>query len=284
MRIFQMPSYARNWVFTLNNYSDDEAAALEALGTELPDTLKYLVYGRETGEEGTPHLQGYASFSKRTTLARVKRIVGSRAHVEVARGTPKQASDYCKKDGDFKEYGTCPAGKGARTDLQQVVEACKRGDSLKRLAEDHPAAMLRYGSQLVKMKGLYPPQKDICPEIHCFIGKTGVGKTRRVYEFVNRDELWVHPGERWFDGYDMHKAALFDDFDGGWFKITYLLKLLDRYRMQVPVKHGFVWWNPAHIYITSNLKPEDWYPNAHEEHRRALRRRLTEFGKILVVE
>lgn len=275
---------ARNWVFTLNNYTNDEAAALEALGEEMPDPFRYLVFGRETGEAGTPHLQGFVSLSARKYLNYVRLALSPRAHLAVARGTNKQASDYCKKDGDYEEFGTIPPGKGARSDLLKVVEACKRGDSLKRLADDHPSAVLRYGSQLLKLKTLYPPMVDVCPEIHCFIGKTGVGKTRRVYEFVNRNELWVHPGERWFDGYDMHKAALLDDYDGSWFKIAYLLRLLDRYRMQVPVKHGFVWWNPAHIYITSNIKPDDWYPNANEEHRRALRRRLSEFGSVHILE
>eukprot|EP00058_Branchiostoma_floridae_P013464 XP_002598952.1 hypothetical protein BRAFLDRAFT_79884 [Branchiostoma floridae] len=43
------------WVFTLNNYTEGEAAAIKSLST---DVVKFLVVGREVGEQGTPHLQG----------------------------------------------------------------------------------------------------------------------------------------------------------------------------------------------------------------------------------
>ena len=47
-------SKSANYVFTLNNYQDKpEAVALLNL---LP--CRYMKYGREVGEEGTPHLQG----------------------------------------------------------------------------------------------------------------------------------------------------------------------------------------------------------------------------------
>lgn len=132
----------------------------------------------------------------------------------------------------------------------------------------------------MRLRMFHRPERPAPPQIWTFWGKTGTGKTRRVWEFANVDELWVHPGDRWFDGYDSQRAVLFDDFDGSWFKLSYLLKLLDRYMMQVPVKGGYVWWNPKTIYLTSNINPKDWYPQANEEHKAALKRRLTEFGHI----
>lgn len=103
-------------------------------------------------------------------------------------------------------------------------------------------------------------------------GNTGLGKTRSVIE--NATDLWIYPGSGWFDGYDGHAQALFDDFSGGEFKINYLLKLLDRYPMQVPIKGNFANWAPHEIYLTSNINPRHWFPNAHPEHVEALFRRL----------
>lgn len=103
-------------------------------------------------------------------------------------------------------------------------------------------------------------------------GSTGLGKTRAVQD--NATDLWCYPGSGWFDGYADHKQALFDDFSGSEFKISYLLKLLDRYPMQVPIKGDFVNWAPFEIYITSNLDPINWFPNAHEAHINALFRRF----------
>jgi hypothetical protein len=275
-----MPSrQAKHWCWTLNNFTEDEFQALQALGQERPG-IKYLVFGKEKGETGTPHLQGFISFEKKTTFKTAKLVISERAHLEPAKGSPAQASDYCKKDGEFEEFGTCPKGKGARSDLEDVAKKVKNGARMRDIAEEHPAAVLRYGSGIQRLRGLYRPKREGPPEIWVFWGKTGVGKTRRVWEFANVDELYVHPGGRWFDGFDGHRAVLFDDFDGSWFTITYLLKLVDRYMFQVPVKGSFVWWAPHVIYFTSNHHPKEWYKNASQDHQDALLRRIREFGSI----
>lgn len=273
-----MPSQSKHWCFTINNYDEQRESTIKALETN-PDIV-YCVFGREVGEQGTKHLQGYVVFSKRKTLGSVKEFIGE-AHLETAKGNPKQASQYCKKEGDYVEFGKLPGGRGSRTDLQEVAKKIQEGATLRAIAEEYPSAILRYGSGVLRLKQHYRPDKSRCPpEIHVFWGPTGTGKTRRVWEFVKPEELWVHPGDRWFDGYDSQLAVLFDDFDGGWFKLSYLLKLLDRYIFQVPVKGGYVWWCPRQIYITSNIEPKDWYPQALPNHRAALLRRLTEFGEI----
>lgn len=277
-----MPSQSKHWCFTINNYDDSRVSRISAL--EGSDEIAYCCVGREVGEQGTKHLQGYIAFKKRKTLGAVKEFIGE-AHLESAKGNPHQASAYCKKDGDYFEFGQCPGGRGSRSDLQEVAKKIQEGSTIRAIAEEYPSAILRYGSGVLRLKQHYRPKKQReAPEIHVFWGPTGSGKTRRVWEFVKSEELWVHPGDKWFDGYDGQLAVLFDDFDGGWFKLSYLLKLLDRYCFQVPVKGGYVWWCPKQIYITSNLSPKDWYPQAHEEHRSALLRRLTEFGEVLNIK
>lgn len=277
-------SSGKHWCFTLNNYEETDVDAFTCLGTELPSPVVYLVFGRETGEQGTPHLQGFISFSKRKSLAFIKGLLCNRIHAEIAKGTPAQASTYCKKDGDFKEFGTVPGGQGTRTDLQLVAKKIREGTSFREVAEQHPDAVLRYGSGILRLRRLYRPERPHPPQIWIFWGVTGTGKTRRVWEFADKKELWVHPGDRWFCGYDGHKSVLFDDFDGSWFKLAYLLRLLDRYPMPVPVKGDQTWWCPSTIYITSNLKPSDWYPNGNKDHLNALQRRLDQFGNVVHCE
>lgn len=270
----------KHWCFTTNNYTEDDEIQLLRDAAQDQGVL-YVVVGRETGESGTPHLQGYVQFSKRVYFGRLKTFCPQGSHIESAKGTPKQASEYCKKDGDYKEVGTLQAGQGARNDLLAVYEACKRGVSFGDIAESHPSAAIRYGAGIQRVRQLYQPPRTAPPQIWCFWGKTGTGKTRRVWEYSNADAIWVHPGAKWFDGYDGQPAVLFDDFDGSWFKLSYFLRLLDRYIMPVPVKGGHTWWVPKTVFITSNLKPEEWYPNAHENHKSALMRRLSEFGTIV---
>lgn len=275
-----MPPIAKHWCFTLNNYTGPEYETLVAVGTELALDVVYLIVAKEVGESGTPHLQGFVSFSRRKSLSQCKSIIGVRAHLEVAKGTPKQAADYCKKDGEFEEFGTLPKGQGSRTDLSAVVSAVKEGKSLREIADENPAAIIRYGNGIQRLRMFFRPERTIPPQIKVFWGPTGTGKTRRVWEFADHEKLWVHPGDKWFDGYDGHPLVLFDDFDGSWFKLSFLLRLLDRYPMMVQQKGGYCHWAPTTIYITSNIEPKKWYENSLQEHQNALLRRLNEYGHI----
>lgn len=101
------------WVFTLNNPTDGEKLAVAALGQR--EFVQYLVVGREVAPTtGTPHLQGYIIFTSLHTLRRVKLLISQRVFAQRAAGTPTQAADYCKKEGDYDEYGTLPTQTGGR--------------------------------------------------------------------------------------------------------------------------------------------------------------------------
>jgi len=272
-----MPSpQARNWVFTLNNYSVDEKEHLHGNQSK----FKYLIYGEEIGESGTPHLQGFVSFHKKQVLSTVRNIVSPRAHYEIAR-TIAEAINYCKKEGNFTEIGEPPkSAQGERCDLEQLHNAIKEGVPREQIRDRFFGSYLRYERSIVRYLEELSPARSWKTQVIVYWGKTGTGKTRQVFTFHSADNIYSHPGEQWFCGYDGHPIVLFDDFNGGEFKLCYLLKLLDRYPMRVPIKGGYVQWVPKVIYITSNKNPEDWYPNAYSEHRAALKRRLdvvTEF-------
>lgn len=275
-----MPNGAKYWVFTLNNYTaDDESRIAAYIGDE---ALQYICYGREEGESGTPHLQGYIQLSAKKSLAWLRRLFAPACpHFEVARGSPTQARDYCSKDGEFLEFGDfLGSAQGRRTDLAEVGSRVLAGASFEDVAREFPTVVLRYarGIRELIQSVRSGDRNGQPPVLRVNWGSTGLGKTRQVFEA--EPDVWIHPGGPWFDGYTGQEAVLFDDFSGADFKLSYLLRLLDRYRMQVPVKGSFVKWCPKRIYITSNLDPRDWYANASPAHREALLRRLREFGTI----
>lgn len=130
-------SKSRAWCFTLNNYSDADLAEFDGLD------VVYAIRGKEIAPgTSTPHLQGYLYFENPRCMP--KKIFGGRAHWEKAKGTPAQASDYCKKEGDFKEIGELPT-QGKRSDLEIFKDAVKSGErNLKRLREEHSTVFARH--------------------------------------------------------------------------------------------------------------------------------------------
>lgn len=87
---------SRKWCFTLNNYTEKE---YENIKNYIGDK-KYYVVGKEIGEEGTPHLQGYVEHKQAIKFSTLKNVC-NRLHIEKAKGTKEQNFDYCTKDNNY---------------------------------------------------------------------------------------------------------------------------------------------------------------------------------------
>lgn len=115
------PDRFRNYVFTLNNYTTEELSLLEKL------KCKYIIYGREIGDQGTPHLQGFVIWDNAKSFSATKRQLPQRAHYDVMYkdSTPYDNFVYCSKDGDFTERGERPerVGQGKRNDMIAIKKA-----------------------------------------------------------------------------------------------------------------------------------------------------------------
>lgn len=141
----------RHWCFTINNWTENDESQLITLGPQ----VTYLVFGYETGEAGTHHLQGYVVFPKVKRMREAKNHIGARAHLEPKRGTPKEAADYCKKDGLYKEFGELPVTPGTGGQFSTFIEwIMSRNDgkgsvpSDREIAQAFPSMFVRYGRKL----------------------------------------------------------------------------------------------------------------------------------------
>lgn len=83
------------WVFTLNNPEQDPGTLIERL-TDDPK-VRYAIFQREQGENGTIHFQGYLELTRSQRMSYVKRLI-PRAHWESRIGTRDQARDYARKE------------------------------------------------------------------------------------------------------------------------------------------------------------------------------------------
>lgn len=259
-----MSTKARHALFTYNNPThtpEDFQALLEAA-----ERVRYAIFQLEVGENGTPHYQGYVEYSSPQRFSYFHNNF-ARCHLEKRAGTREQARDYCRKEdtrqaGPWEVGNWSSGGSGSRTDLTGVVDACKTG-SLKRVAEEHPDAILRYSKGIQLLCRLHAPARADPPTVTLLYGLTGLGKTH----FVN--SRWPigpvtfkkAPDTRWFDGYYAQDVLLLDDFSGASSKMSlaYVLQLLDRYPFDIEIKGDTVPLLATKIFITTNIHPSNWF-------------------------
>lgn len=256
---------AKRWtndrvVFTINNYTDQDVLDLKS-----NTKITYLVFGYEVGENGTPHLQGYLEVKRRAEIAWYKKHIHKTAHFEPRRGTLEEAVNYCKKDGNFHEQGEAKPDKkqGKRSDLELVKKiVMEEKGSMLDVIENCTSYQALRGAQIMMNYRPYI-STDIPKTVYWFYGSTGKGKTRIAIEKSNeltQGNFWMsHETLQWFDGYHNQQVVIIDDFRTSMCKYNFLLRLLDRYPLKVPIKGGYVEWLPTTIFITSHKHPEELY-------------------------
>lgn len=175
----------RNWCFTLFNFTEDDIAKLRSLSSG----CKYLVYGKETGDGGTPHLQGFVRFNSPRRISGLRKLFHHTSHWEVAKHL-RAAADYCKKgsqphsewksrgtggptygrDADFEEFGENPsesrAAQGKRTDIEALRDAIIEGEhDRQKLRRQFPGVSAKYSNFVTQLilDQIPPPELESHP-------------------------------------------------------------------------------------------------------------------------
>lgn len=305
-----MNAKARSVCFTFNNPSEDDIVHIQT-ALELRST--YAVYGVEVGASGTTHLQGYFELPKspQTRLSTMKNWFPRKAvHLEKRKGTPAQASAYCKKgdqshaewtlDGaDGRNYGdnasvwehgelSHDVGRGKRTDIEKVREGIKSGEirnTMHLLDECSSLPAIRFG--MMYMNNMPTPATRAKPIVYWLYGSTGTGKSRACADLCTALSdrrgwnFWRSNRQTgWYDGYNRQEVVWMDDIrdTGKRTDFTFLLDLLDVYPLRVPIKGGFVQWSPRVVVITSP------YPYAKTYERSAQLEDIGQLGRRVTKE
>lgn len=111
-------------------------------------------------------------------------------------------------------------------------------------------------------------------ECRVFWGKTGTGKSRRAWDEAGLEAYSKDPRSKFWDGYQSEEHVVIDEFRGG-IDIAHLLRWLDRYPVRVEIKGSSKPLLAKVIWITSNLRPSQWYPDVDQDTVDALMRRMT---------
>lgn len=257
---------SKSWVFTINNYTDEDTERCHLL-KELANTV-YCSY-EKAPTTGTPHIQGYVTFKKSKRLKGVSNLL-PRARLEKAKGDRFCNRTYIidgrNTDGSPKEVSApfiCheQSAQGARNDLKAMYEMA-RVQGVKRTAEEFTSQYGTHHKGIRAYLNAIAKPRDRYPTVWWIYGPTGVGKSMLPYSLTEISNVYqgtmAHKG--WFDGFDNHDWVILNELDKRDIPAHVLLNLMDIYPHQVECKGSSINFNANNIYITSSTHPRNMYP------------------------
>lgn len=265
-----MSNKSRAFCFTVNNYTD----ACQTTFKELECT--YMVYGREIGESGTPHLQGYVYFPNPRSISGVKNI-HKKAHWEIAKGNHEQNRTYCTKQGDYVETGLIPMSQKRKGECNiERWDLARKAAEEGRFADIPSDIYVKHLSNLKKIRQEVQTQQPIedgeLP--HQWIwGAAGSGKTSRA--FAENPGAYLKGLNKWWDGYQDQETVIIDDMDPFHKSMARDFKIwADRYPFPAECKGGSLCIRPKKLVVTSNYRINEVWDD--ETTQKAMNRRFTE--------
>lgn len=259
----------RRWVFTLNNYSDEE---LESLRNST-ESVKHLFAGCEIAPStGTPHLQGYVEFKHPKTMSAVKKCFGSdRYWLAIARGTAWEGYQYALKDGNAAvAHGEIPKEEYSDSTgtWESIVQMIKEGFTYLEIVERFPNVAVQQGTAIQRYKIEYENSLAGWRDVHTtyVCGKTGVGKTRSImeaYGYRNCYRVTRYPkgknGEmKGFDQYNGEPIIIFEEFRNS-MPVEEMLNLLDGYPLRLPCRYADRMAQFTRVFIVTNWDFDQQY-------------------------
>ncbi len=244
----------------------------------LPERCRYIRGQLERGDgTGYLHWQVVLCLSGQQRMSFVKGLFGEEVHCEPTKS--KAAVDYVWKEetaveGTRFELGKRPLNRNSAADWESIRSLAREGN-IEDTAIPGDVYVKYYHSLRSIGKDNARPKMRGPQEVHVFWGKSGTGKTKRVFKEIGDQPYYLKTTTtKWWDAYKGESIVILDEFRGK-IDVTHILRWLDRYPCAVEIKGSQVPLKTTKWYITSNLSPEDWYPQLDDETKAALMRRLS---------
>lgn len=248
---------------------------------QLPEEISWIRGQAEVGAGGYEHWQIFVAFKVKKGLQGVKQVFTASTHAELTRS--EAATEYVWKEDtavpDTRfEFGAKPFRRNSRTDWEMVWECAKSGNM------EAIAASVRVQSYsaLCRIRSDYMQPMALERTCQVYWGPTATGKSRRAWNEAGLDAFPKDPRTKFWDGYQSEKHVVIDEFRGV-IDVANLLRWLDRYPVRVEVKGSSRILAATKLWITSNLSPDQWWPELDPFTYAAFRRRIvvTEFHEQL---
>lgn len=256
---------------------------------KIKEKVQYYCKGRETcPTTGRPHWQCffYAAVGKRkTTWLKLLKPW----HTEMCAGNLHQNESYCRKEGQWEEWGVKPMGDGKKRTLMVIKDQIDSGKRFKDIIREpdtfetcilYKNGLKEYES-IVRTEAMYE-RGYLKKHVEIIVGPPDTLKTKQVFDEHPRVYRMPDAKLQWAGSYSGESVVLFDDVcHSNIMPIATFLHITDGYPLEVPIKGGFVAWTPTHVYFTSNEPFEQWWPDADAVHYAAATRRITKLTSTI---
>lgn len=266
-------------------------AGVRAVLDGLDPPPRYYILGFEVcPETHRPHIQGYVELSQRGGIEfrRMKRLLGPDGqswNLQPREGTQQQAIDYCKKDGQFVEFGSpSVAQQGRRSDLEEMVAAARTLTSFSEVITAYPSLFVRYHAGMEKLYARLHTFKDLDapPTVTLVYGTSGYGKSWYVSKVLYPDSSKVYiptsknseGGAVWFDRYDGQPVIWLRDFGRNCLPLDVWKNLCDVFVLRIQGKGTSYDCRPTDVVMCSNSLPGTWWKDLNEVELGAVTRRI----------
>lgn len=239
---------SKRWCFTVNNYNDEDIELFQSLD------CRYIIYGKEVGEQGTPHLQGFVVFTTNKRLTGMKKIHPT-AHWEVAIGTTEQSIVYCSKE-DPNPFikGDSPNPRNAGQAIKDLYHSAFLSAKSGKLDDIDTTLRTRHYSTYNQIAKDYMVKPSSLPG-PCGLwiyGETGTGKSYSVR--TQCPDRYIKPRSKQWDGYQNEEVVHLDEIapsHTSWIA-PYLKDWADENPFHADVKFGAKQIRPKLFIVTSN--------------------------------
>lgn len=253
------------YVFTINNWTNKDIENLKLI------KYRYLVFGKEVGQEGTPHLQGYIYLKNEMTKKALNKKLDNRAWLGESKATALRAEQnkaYCHKQNKYFEDGD-PPKQGKRSDIDLAKDIVKDTGRMSDVVDQVTSYQsIRVAECYLKYKEV---KRNWKPVVKWYWGETGKGKTENAVLESGHDYYMTSRNLKWWEGYDANENVIIDDFRKDFCTFHELLRILNKYEYRIEVKGSSRQLLAKQIIITSCYKPEDVY-DTREDIQQLLRR------------
>lgn len=268
----------RRIFLTWNNWQNDFETKEQAFDyfKQLPH-IKAFIIGFEVGEQGTQHIQGVFQFEQQKWFETLREYFKNN-HIERIHNL-KKAIEYCKKDGDYLEYGELTK-QGQRTDIEAFTNAIIAGYSDIELLMEFPSQTQRYLNNIEKIRQMVLTeyyQKNLRHNLKAVFvsGESGSGKTRYIYDRHKIEDIYrVSDYKNPFDNYKSQKILVLDEY-ANQLNPQLLLNILDIYPFLLPARYTDKWACYEKVYVISNYDFDELFRYEDASIYNAIRRRFT---------